>query len=257
MRAEVASDTLVALSRNHFSLVMYELQHHLKPLNLTEESVIVTLAKLASGNGRARGHWAPAAARLASPLPLPWCPRPPLPCLPPPALVRLPSGVSAALGLLRCPPCAHPASSLLRPFSRSPSFLLPLCPRSLPRSLPPSLLSPSALRAPRRPRGGQWAAARSPWGPAHEETECPVERARGVPAPRRLRAASVVRLERLCGNRERRPGGRPTPGSSVCSPRPRRGRALASVPPSLPSSPLNPNSRIAFKEQIMSGIQAF
>ncbi|XP_060976102.1 maestro heat-like repeat-containing protein family member 2A [Dama dama] len=50
VRAEVASDTLVALSRNHFSLVMYELQHHLKPLNLTEEFVIVTLAKLANGN---------------------------------------------------------------------------------------------------------------------------------------------------------------------------------------------------------------
>ncbi|CAI9152513.1 unnamed protein product [Rangifer tarandus platyrhynchus] len=50
VRAEVASDTLVALSRNHFSLVMYELQHHLKPLNLTEEYVIVTLAKLANGN---------------------------------------------------------------------------------------------------------------------------------------------------------------------------------------------------------------
>lgn len=53
MRAEVASDTLVALSRNHFSLVMYELQHHLKPLDLTDEFVIVTLAKLAHGNGRA------------------------------------------------------------------------------------------------------------------------------------------------------------------------------------------------------------
>ncbi|EPY76269.1 HEAT repeat-containing protein 7B1 [Camelus ferus] len=50
MEAEVASDTLVALSRNHFSLVMYELQHHLKPLNLTEEFVIITLAKLANGN---------------------------------------------------------------------------------------------------------------------------------------------------------------------------------------------------------------
>ncbi|XP_077011610.1 maestro heat-like repeat-containing protein family member 2A isoform X2 [Tamandua tetradactyla] len=48
--AEVASDTLVALSRNHFSLVMYELQHHLKPLNLTDEFVIITLAKLANGN---------------------------------------------------------------------------------------------------------------------------------------------------------------------------------------------------------------
>lgn len=54
MKAEVASDTLVALSRNHFSLVMYELQHHLKPLDLTDEFVIITLAKLANGNGRAR-----------------------------------------------------------------------------------------------------------------------------------------------------------------------------------------------------------
>ncbi|XP_039714986.1 maestro heat-like repeat-containing protein family member 2A [Pteropus medius] len=50
MKAEVASDTLVALSRNHFSLVMYELQHHLKPLDLTDEFVIITLAKLAHGN---------------------------------------------------------------------------------------------------------------------------------------------------------------------------------------------------------------
>uniref|UniRef100_A0A8D1FVC6 Maestro heat like repeat family member 2A n=1 Tax=Sus scrofa TaxID=9823 RepID=A0A8D1FVC6_PIG len=50
LRAEVASDTLVALSRNHFSLVMYELQHHLKPLSLTDEFVILTLAKLANGN---------------------------------------------------------------------------------------------------------------------------------------------------------------------------------------------------------------
>lgn len=54
-KAEVASDTLVALSRNHFSLVMYELQHHLKPLNLTDEFVVVTLAKLANGNGRLWG----------------------------------------------------------------------------------------------------------------------------------------------------------------------------------------------------------
>lgn len=52
VKAEVASDTLVALSRNHFSMVMYELQHHLKPLNLTDEFVIITLAKLANGNGR-------------------------------------------------------------------------------------------------------------------------------------------------------------------------------------------------------------
>uniref|UniRef100_A0A2R9CP78 Maestro heat like repeat family member 2A n=2 Tax=Pan TaxID=9596 RepID=A0A2R9CP78_PANPA len=50
MKAEVASDTLVALSRNHFSLVMYELQHHLKPLDLTDEFVIITLAKLANSN---------------------------------------------------------------------------------------------------------------------------------------------------------------------------------------------------------------
>ncbi|KAM5228684.1 maestro heat-like repeat-containing protein family member 2A [Ctenodactylus gundi] len=50
MKAEAASDTLVALSRNHFSLVMYELQHHLKPLTLSDEFVIVTLAKLANGN---------------------------------------------------------------------------------------------------------------------------------------------------------------------------------------------------------------
>uniref|UniRef100_A0A673U762 Maestro heat like repeat family member 2A n=1 Tax=Suricata suricatta TaxID=37032 RepID=A0A673U762_SURSU len=48
--AEVASDTLVALSRNHFSLVMYDMQHHLKPLSLTDEFVIITLAKLANGN---------------------------------------------------------------------------------------------------------------------------------------------------------------------------------------------------------------
>uniref|UniRef100_A0A8C6W7M8 Maestro heat-like repeat family member 2A n=1 Tax=Nannospalax galili TaxID=1026970 RepID=A0A8C6W7M8_NANGA len=49
-KAEVDSNTLVALSQNHFSLGMYELQHHLKPLNLTNEFVIVTLAKLANGN---------------------------------------------------------------------------------------------------------------------------------------------------------------------------------------------------------------
>lgn len=55
MRAEVASDTLVALARNHFGLVVYVLQHCLRPLNLAEEFVIVTLAKLANGNGRPRG----------------------------------------------------------------------------------------------------------------------------------------------------------------------------------------------------------
>ncbi|XP_013012759.2 maestro heat-like repeat-containing protein family member 2A [Cavia porcellus] len=50
VKAEAASNTLVALSRKHFSLVMYELQHHLKPLSLSDEFVIVTLAKLANGN---------------------------------------------------------------------------------------------------------------------------------------------------------------------------------------------------------------
>lgn len=59
VKAEVASDTLVALSRNHFSMVMYELQHHLKPLNLTDEFVIITLAKLANGNGRCSASSAP------------------------------------------------------------------------------------------------------------------------------------------------------------------------------------------------------
>ncbi|KAM6178445.1 maestro heat-like repeat-containing protein family member 2A [Rhynchocyon petersi] len=48
--ADVASDTLVALSRNHFNLVMFEMQHHLKPLTLNDEFVIITLAKLANGN---------------------------------------------------------------------------------------------------------------------------------------------------------------------------------------------------------------
>ncbi|XP_068939320.1 maestro heat-like repeat-containing protein family member 2A [Petaurus breviceps papuanus] len=48
--AETASDTLVALSRNHFNLVMYELQHHLKPLVLTDEFVLITLANLANAN---------------------------------------------------------------------------------------------------------------------------------------------------------------------------------------------------------------
>ncbi|XP_027731598.1 maestro heat-like repeat-containing protein family member 2A [Vombatus ursinus] len=48
--AEMASDTLVALSRNHFNLVMYELQHRLKPLILTDEFVLITLANLANAN---------------------------------------------------------------------------------------------------------------------------------------------------------------------------------------------------------------
>lgn len=68
MKAEAASDTLVALSRNHFSVVMYEMQHHLRPLDLTDEFVIVTLAKLANGNGRAP---APSTPFLAGPVPPP------------------------------------------------------------------------------------------------------------------------------------------------------------------------------------------
>lgn len=85
MKAEAASDTLVALSRNHFSLVMYELQHHLKPLNLTDEFVIVTLAKLANGNGASLRvlsprFWLPGLPPgLCLSLPLSW--PPPLPFL--------------------------------------------------------------------------------------------------------------------------------------------------------------------------------
>ncbi|XP_007667262.1 maestro heat-like repeat-containing protein family member 2A [Ornithorhynchus anatinus] len=48
--AECASATLVALSRNHFSIVMYELQHHLKPLVLADEFILTTLANLANAN---------------------------------------------------------------------------------------------------------------------------------------------------------------------------------------------------------------
>nr|XP_058908883.1 maestro heat-like repeat-containing protein family member 2A [Kogia breviceps] len=51
VRAEVTSDSLAALSPNRFSLVVYELQHCLRPLNLAEEFVTITLAKLAGGNG--------------------------------------------------------------------------------------------------------------------------------------------------------------------------------------------------------------
>lgn len=57
VEAVVASHTLVALSQMHFSLVMYELQLHLRPLNLTDEFVIITLAKLATGNGGRPGGW--------------------------------------------------------------------------------------------------------------------------------------------------------------------------------------------------------
>lgn len=75
-KAEVASDTLVALSRNHFSVVMYEMQHRLKPLDLTDEFVIITLAKLANGNGGGRPRPSPWPLRLAQCSPGP-CPFPP------------------------------------------------------------------------------------------------------------------------------------------------------------------------------------
>lgn len=102
MRAEVASDTLVALSRNHFSLVMYELQHHLKPLDLTDEFVIVTLAKLAHGNGRARVSSAPA----SGPFGLAWSSLP----------------VSASLRFCSCLPHTL-RSSLALSFSGIPFFM--------------------------------------------------------------------------------------------------------------------------------------
>ena len=144
MRAEVASDTLVALSRNHFSLVMYELQHHLKPLNLTEEFVIVTLAKLANGNGRARGDWAPASARLATPVPLPWSLPPPPPISPssclPLAFLRFTSGVSLSLSTAEIPSPCLPSCvfSLAGPSLAHLSFLAPTSGPVL--SLAPSLL---------------------------------------------------------------------------------------------------------------------
>ncbi|XP_074065017.1 maestro heat-like repeat-containing protein family member 2A [Macrotis lagotis] len=48
--AETASDTLVTLSRNHFHLVMYELQYHFKPLTLMDEYTLITLANMANDN---------------------------------------------------------------------------------------------------------------------------------------------------------------------------------------------------------------
>lgn len=110
MRAEVASDTLVALSRNHFSLVVYELQHCLRPLNLAEEFVIITLAKLANGNGRARGASAPVSDPFMT-----------IPCS------------CRASALVSAPTPLH--FSLLLPFSGIPPFHLcvSLCPSQLPR----------------------------------------------------------------------------------------------------------------------------
>ncbi|KAM6178196.1 maestro heat-like repeat-containing protein family member 2A [Rhynchocyon petersi] len=50
LKADAASDTLVALSRDHFSLVMCDIQQHLKPFQLSHQFVIITLAKLANDN---------------------------------------------------------------------------------------------------------------------------------------------------------------------------------------------------------------
>lgn len=163
MRAEVASDTLVALSRNHFSLVMYELQHHLKPLNLTEEFVIVTLAKLANGNGRAREDGAPASAHLATPVPLPWFLLLPLPFLPLRAFLWR-SSVSLLVSLcpsqlLRSPPCAsHPVSFLL-PALFSPTSLS--SPHLWPHSLPPFFpFSRAHMLSVCSAQASQWAVGR-------------------------------------------------------------------------------------------------
>ena len=105
LRAEVASDTLVALSRNHFSMVMYEMQHHLKPLDLADEFVIVTLAKLANGNGRALGSSAPVPAPSG-------CPRAPS------------CSLSLSVSVLRPCLCPHPFRFSLFLFSGIPSFHL-------------------------------------------------------------------------------------------------------------------------------------
>ncbi|KAM6178199.1 maestro heat-like repeat-containing protein family member 2A [Rhynchocyon petersi] len=50
LKADAASDTLVALSRDHFGLVMCDTQQHLKPFQLSHQFVIITLAKLANDN---------------------------------------------------------------------------------------------------------------------------------------------------------------------------------------------------------------
>ena len=48
-----ASNVLVALARMHFSLVMAELQGHLKAVGeMSKESVLITLSKLFSSYGR-------------------------------------------------------------------------------------------------------------------------------------------------------------------------------------------------------------
>lgn len=109
MKAEAASDTLVALSRNHFSLVMYELQHHLKPLDLTDEFVIVTLAKLANGNGKSADPGGPG----PGPRPLR------------PARRRLQASVFPSVPISVPISVPAPHVSLFLSFSRVPSFPLP------------------------------------------------------------------------------------------------------------------------------------
>ena len=48
-----ASNVLVALARTHFSLVMAELQGHLKAVGeMSKEFVLITLSKLFSSYGR-------------------------------------------------------------------------------------------------------------------------------------------------------------------------------------------------------------
>jgi len=48
-----ASDVLVALARTHFSLVMAELQGHLKAVGeMSKEFVLLTLSKLFTSYGR-------------------------------------------------------------------------------------------------------------------------------------------------------------------------------------------------------------
>lgn len=169
VEAEVASDTLVALSRNHFSLVMYELQHHLKPLDLTDEFVIVTLAKLAHGNGRARGSPAPASGPLGpAHCPSWWLPF----CLPfsslPPPLQG--SVVLSSPGLSSLPvPASLPAVEILSPcFCLScglqPSVMpcplnLALLPSSRASCFSPSFLSLSPLSLVPSPRAPQTGSA--------------------------------------------------------------------------------------------------
>lgn len=182
MKAEVASDTLVALSRNHFSLVMYELQHHLKPLDLTDEFVIITLAKLANGNGRARTNprgpglrpLGPARRCLLLSGAPPACPRllpPPRPrfaSLSPASLLFLSTRLSpllrfSFLSLIRfCCPVSSKSLSCLPPRLRSfPSSRLPCSFLPPPSSLVSSPFVPRqrGTPAPCGHRGGRGASA--------------------------------------------------------------------------------------------------